>query len=108
MLKKSLAMLLAICMLFGVAACGKTTEADKNGSQTKTEAVQSTDASHSEAESSTVKVNAELGGDEPICGGEFTTQKYRLHYYSVPQPFVDLVDNDEFWEWDHANSETLY
>lgn len=108
MLKKSLAMLLAICMLFGVAACSKTTEADKNGSQTKTEAVQSTDASHSEAESSTVKVNAELGGDEPICGGEVTTQKYRRRYYSVTRPFVDLVGREEYWAWEKKNHDALY
>ncbi len=108
MLKKSLAMLLAICMLFGVAACGKTTEADKNGSQTKTEAVQPTDASNSEAESSTVRVNAELWGDEPICGGEFTTQKYRLHYYSITKPFADLVDRDELLAWKTENREILY
>lgn len=107
-IKKSLAMLLAICMLFGVAACGKTTEADKNGSQTKTEAVQPTDASNSEAESSTVRVNAELWGDEPICGGEVTTQKYRRRYYSVTRPFVDLVGREEYWAWEKKNHDALY
>ena len=75
-IKKSLAMLLAICMLFGVAACGKTTEADKNGSQTKTEAVQPTDGTANETQPNVTTANNDIGGGTPGL------LKYRSIFYS--------------------------
>lgn len=97
-IKKLLAMLLIVCTLLGVAACGKTTEADKNGSQTKTEAVQPTDGTANETQPNVTTVNNDIGGGTPGL------LKYRSIFYSVPLPFALIVGEPAYDRWYSAVS----
>lgn len=97
-IKKSLAILLAICMLFGVAACGKTTEADENGSQAKTEAVQPTGGTTNKTQPNVTTANNDIGGGTPGL------LKYRSIYYEIPHQFMLIVGKPAFNRWSSAVS----
>lgn len=96
-MKKSICIILTIAVLL-LSSCVK------NDSVTVT--------SQGEITTRTLQVNdttvEAIESDEPIGGGEVTTQKYRRRYYSVTRPFVDLVGREEYWAWEKKNHDALY
>lgn len=88
---------IVISMLFSFFGCGKSTtdfsvvneETEKSVTSEKTNAF-----------------NSNAGGVPEERKSLYDEYKYRALYYSVPDPFINLVDRDAFWNW--FENETPY
>lgn len=88
--KKTFILLLIFCALLCFTAC----EADNNETTT------SENVNERQTESSSVEnVDKNVGGTNDDTETPYDDYKYRAIYYSVSAPFVELVDENAFWDW---------
>ena len=97
MIKKSLRLitvaLLCFSVLLIVASCNKDV---KQKTETTTDI--ETDEilpSNTYLENESQKNNADIDSG----GGDLILHKYRQNYYTIPAPFSDIVDSEEFEKW---------
>lgn len=96
-IKKLLAMLLIICTLLGVAACGKEISNDETQGQSITEISRV-------AESLTGEVLSTAVAGDDIGGGTPGLLKYRSIFYSVSYPFSLIVAEPAYLRWKYSFS----
>ena len=97
-MKKLLAFIIALGMLFVMMSCMQNAEKDNADSTTIGSA-----ESFSETKADSYEASNDIGG------GELTLQKYRSIYYSIPSPFWDIVDEtaDKIYMENIGNNRTV-
>ena len=106
-MKKIICLVLSIVICFStvclISSCDKETKDDittTSSSLTTTSNLISTTSIPSNRQPT--------NSENDIGGGIITVQKYRHKFYSVPGPFIDYVDRDEYYEWlltiDHTST----
>lgn len=83
-MKKILAFLTILSLLFGFASCSGEKDSDKTTSPSV---------------SASIENSTEKNENKETCGAILTVQKYRTRYYSIPGTFVSLVGKDKYFEW---------
>ena len=98
-MKKFLSLILIFGMLFVITACTQNAEKNKVDNTTTISAESFSKIEDNDIEAITAN---------DVGGGIITVQKYRHRFYSVPGPFIDYVDRDEYYEWlltiDHTST----
>ena len=88
MSKKTLILIfLSVSILLCFSACKTNDDKTDNISEKQTEA------------SSPEMIDKNVGGTNDDLETPYDDYKYRAIYYSVSAPFVELVDEDVFWDW---------
>ncbi len=111
-LKKLFASVLSISILLCFAACKHNytqnpNEAENSTAQSTQEFVEPnsrTDVTKSNEFST--QNDLDVGGTDDEFNSPFDDYKYRAIYYSVSEPFAQLVDKDVYWDW--LENETPY
>lgn len=85
---------LAICL---ITACDKETKSDVT-----TTRLSLTTTSNLISTTSTFSTQQITNNESDVGGGVIRVQKYRSAFYSVPAPFVDLIDRSVYFEWEET------
>lgn len=80
-------------MLFVITACTQNAEKSKVDNTTTISAESFSKIEDNDIE--TITAN-------DVGGGIITVQKYRHRFYSVPEPFISLVDRNAYFEWENT------
>ena len=97
-------LILAAIVCFAFSGCDSKDDnesvADSTVNLTETSTANETETDESENEKSDVSQKSEVPTDqlEDECG-TMGLLKYRLIYYNIPKPFVDIVGNDKHDRW---------
>ena len=100
-MKKVISLVLSIVICFSaiclITACDKETKSDLTTINSSLTAI-----SNQTSTTSTLLNQQMTNNESDVGGGVITVQKYRHRFYSVPEPFISLVDRNAYFEWENT------
>ena len=100
-MKKVICLVLSIVICFSavclISACDKETKENIITTNSSLPTI-----SNQISTTSTFSLQQTTGDESDVGGGVITVQKYRYRFYSVPEPFINLVDRNAYFEWENT------
>lgn len=102
---KFLLLLILLCLVTVASSCGNNSVQHQNKMTTTADTLISLKEEHSNTDTSVLiqteeqTPNQELTEQAGVGGGVLELNKYRVRYYTLPAPFVDLVGEEECYQW---------